>query len=135
MLGPSATLTPSAELGVRFDGGDAETGAGVEAGAGLAWCAGALSVEGRQRGLLAHEDSGYEEWGASATLRLSPSASGRGLSLSVAPTWGKANDATQRLWARRTRARSHRTQPKRTRRGASTPNSATASRSPTHVVC
>ena len=97
-FGEGAVLTPSAELGVRFDGGDAETGAGVEAGAGLAWRAGALSVEGRLRGLLAHERSGYEEWGASATLRLSPNASGRGLSLSVAPTWGNASDATQRLW-------------------------------------
>ena len=97
-FGEGAVLTPSAQLGVRIDGGDAETGAGVEAGAGLAWRAGPFSIEGRLRGLLAHEDRGYEEWGASATLRLLPSASGRGLSLSVAPTWGNASDATQRLW-------------------------------------
>ena len=97
-FGEGAVLTPSAELAVRFDGGDAETGAGVEAGAGLAWRAGALSVEGRVRTLLAHEASGYEEWGASAALRLSPSASRRGLSLRVAPTWGNAGSAAERLW-------------------------------------
>ena len=35
-LGESAVLTPSLELGVRHDGGDAETGFGVDIGAGLA---------------------------------------------------------------------------------------------------
>ena len=35
-LGESAVLTPSLELGVRHDGGDAETGFGADLGAGLA---------------------------------------------------------------------------------------------------
>ena len=33
--GPGAMLTPTLELGLRLDGGDAETGTGVEAGFGL----------------------------------------------------------------------------------------------------
>ena len=32
-----ATLTPSVEIGVRHDGGDAETGFGVDIGGGIAW--------------------------------------------------------------------------------------------------
>ena len=100
-MGESALLTPSAEIGVRLDGGDAESGAGIEAGAGLRYSAGPLSIEGSVRTLLAHEESGYEEWGASAALRLSPSASGRGLSLTLSPAWGNAASATQRLWSAR----------------------------------
>ena len=81
------TLTSSAEVGLRHDGGDAETGTGVEVGAQLRYAAGALVIEGAVRTLLAHEESGYEEWGASGAIRLAPSASGRGLSLSVARRW------------------------------------------------
>ena len=36
-LGGGATLTPSLEVGVRHDGGDAETGFGLDLGGGLAW--------------------------------------------------------------------------------------------------
>ena len=93
-----ATFTPSVELGLRHDAGDAETGAGVEAGAGLRYSAGRLSVEGSLRALLAHESSGYEEWGASGALALNPSPSGRGLSLRLSPTWGATGSAAERLW-------------------------------------
>ena len=92
-------LTPSAEVGVRHDGGDAETGAGLEAGAGLQYTSGAFTVEGRVRGLVAHEEAGYEEWGASGTVRLDPSSSGRGLSLSIAPSMGNAGSGTGALWS------------------------------------
>ena len=59
-------FTPSLEVGLRHDGGDAETGFGLEAGAGFAYTSGALTVEGRIRTLVAHEESGYREWGAPA---------------------------------------------------------------------
>ena len=36
-LAGGQTLTPSLEVGVRHDGGDAETGAGIEIGGGIAW--------------------------------------------------------------------------------------------------
>ena len=99
--GPGATLTPTLELGLRLDGGDAETGMGVEAGFGLAYAdpARGLTVEGRVRGLLAHADSAYEEWGASGSVRLDPGVSGRGLSLTLAPVWGAAAGGVERLWA------------------------------------
>ena len=93
------TLTPSVELGVRLDGGDAETGTGVEVGASLRYAGQGVTVEGSVRGLVAHEESGYEEWGASGSVRLDPGASGRGLSLTLAPSYGNASSGTQRLWS------------------------------------
>ena len=97
--GEGATFTPSAEVGLRHDGGDAETGTGLEVGAGLRYVAGALTVEGQVRTLVAHEDSGYEEWGASGAVRITPSASGRGLMLRFAPQWGRTASAVERLWS------------------------------------
>ena len=100
-MGDGAVLTPVVELGLRHDGGDAETGTGVELGGRVSYAdpGTGLSVEARARMLLAHADSGYEEWGASAAVRLDPGARGRGLSFSVAPTWGAASSGTQRLWS------------------------------------
>ena len=99
-MGGGAVLTPSVELGVRHDVGDAETGTGVEVGGRVAWeyTEAGLSVEAGGRALLAHEDSAYREWGASGAVRLAPGERGRGLSFSVAPTWGAATSGVQRLW-------------------------------------
>ena len=94
-----ATFTPSAQLGVRHDGGDAETGTGVEVGAGLRYTVGAVTIEAQARTLLAHEASGYEEWGMSGAIRVTPDASGRGLTLSIAPAWGQTGSAAERLWS------------------------------------
>ena len=84
-VGEGATLTPTLELGLRHDGGDAETGTGVEVGGRIAYAdpSSGLTVEAGARMLVAHEDSGYEEWGASGAVRLDPGASGRGLSFNV----------------------------------------------------
>ena len=99
-LGGGATVRPSLELGVRHDGGDAETGTGVELGGGVAFtdADSGLSIEARARMLLAHADSDYKEWGASATARLDPGERGRGLSFSLAPTIGATSSAAERLW-------------------------------------
>ena len=97
--GNGATFTPSAEVGLRHDGGDAETGTGVEVGAGLRYTAGAVTVEAQARTLLVHEASGYEDWGASGAIRVTPDASGRGLTLSIAPAWGRTGSAAERLWS------------------------------------
>ena len=51
------------------------------------------------RTLVAHEDSGYEEWGASGAVRITPSASGHGLMLRFAPQWGRTASAAERLWS------------------------------------
>ena len=96
-----ATFTPSAQLGVRHDGGDAERGTGVEVGAGLRYTVGAVTIEAQARALVAHEASDYEEWGMSGAVRVTPGASGRGLTLSIAPAWGHTGSAAERLWSAR----------------------------------
>ena len=90
-LGESAVLTPSLELGVRHDGGDAETGFGADLGAGLALSdpARGLSAELRARGLLTHEAQGMRERSVSGTLIFDPAPeTERGLSLSLTQTVG-----------------------------------------------
>ncbi len=101
--GDGATLRPSLELGLRHDGGDAETGTGVEVGGGVSWTdpASGLSVEATTRMLVAHADQGYEEWGASGAVRLAPGERGRGLSFSLSPTLGATSSAAERLWGAR----------------------------------
>ena len=96
-------FVPSLEVGLRQDGGDAETGTGIELGGGLAWTdpARGLTVEAKARTLIAHEDADYREWGASGSVRIEPDASGRGLSLSLSPAWGAAEGGAQRLWSLR----------------------------------
>ena len=102
-MGDGATLRPSLELGLRHDGGDAETGTGVELGGRIRYAdAGSgLTVEANARTLIAHEDSGYREWGAGGSVRLDPGASGRGLSLALAPVWGTPSSGVERLWSAR----------------------------------
>ena len=101
-VGEGGTFTPTGEVGVRIDGGDAETGTGLELGAGMRYARGPVTIEGQVRALVAHEASGYEEWGASGAIRVTPSASGRGLTFSLAPVWGAAGSASERLWSART---------------------------------
>ena len=94
-------FTPGLELGLRHDGGDAETGTGVELGGRLSWAdAGSgLSMDLNARTLIAHEDSNYREWGASGAVRLAPGERGRGLSFSLAPTYGAPGSGVDRLWS------------------------------------
>ena len=84
-------LTPSFELGVRLDGGDAETGLGVDLGGGLIFTAPkqGLALDLQVRGLVAHEASGFREWGASASLAWDPRpSSDRGVALALRQSWG-----------------------------------------------
>ena len=84
-------LTPSFELGARLDGGDAETGLGVDLGGGLAFVAPkhGLALDLKARGLIAHEASGFREWGASASLTWDPRpGTDRGLALRLRQSWG-----------------------------------------------
>ena len=99
--GEGGVLTPSLEAGLRLDGGDAETGTGVEVGAGVRYtdAGSGLSMEARVRGLVAHEDAGYDEWGMSGSIRIDPDAGGRGLSFTLTPAWGAASGDAERLWS------------------------------------
>ena len=94
------TLTPSLEIGLRNDGGDAETGTGVEVGGGIAWSDPALglTVTAKARGLLTHRESDYAEWGASGSVKIDPGASGLGLALTLTPAWGADSGGAERLW-------------------------------------
>ena len=99
-------LTPTMEVGLRHDWGDAETGFGLELGGRVQYADPALglTIDATVRGLLAHEDSNYEEWGASGTVRVAPGAMGQGLSLTLAPAWGATASGVDGLWSRQTTA-------------------------------
>ena len=98
------TFTPTVELGLRHDWGDAETGFGLELGSRVSYAHPdlGLTVEAAVRGLLAHEDDAYDEWGASGTVRLAPGAGGQGLSLTLVPAWGATASGVEGLWTRQT---------------------------------
>ena len=100
-LSGGAALTPSVELGLRHDGGDAETGTGVEFGTGLGYAdpSRGLDMALKVHGLAVHDEDGYDEWGVSGQLRLVPGHAGRGLSMSFTPSYGVDPGGTERLWA------------------------------------
>ena len=86
-----ASLTPSFEIGLRLDGGDAETGMGADLGGGLAFAdpKNGLGLDLKGRGLVAHESPGFREWGASLSVSWDPQPmTDRGLSLSLRQSWG-----------------------------------------------
>ena len=120
-LGDSGTtFTPSAEVGIRHDGGDAETGTGVVAGIGARLAAQGVAVDVAVRSLVAHDERDYEGWGVSGSIRIDPGPSGRGLSLGVAPQWGTTGYGAERLWSLHHPARN------RSRRGAGSERRLTA---------
>ena len=85
------SLTPRLEVGLRQDGGDAETGLGTEVGGGLMWSAPGLgiSLDLAGRTLIAHEASSLEDQGLSVGLRFDPRPeTNRGPSLSLRQNWG-----------------------------------------------
>ena len=97
------TFTPIGEVGLRHDGGDAETGAGIEVGGRVRFERAGVTLEGSLRTLVAHQESGYEEWGAAGALKIRPQkeANGRGLSLTVAPSAGSTGSGTGTIWSAR----------------------------------
>ena len=89
--GGGAVLTPSLEVGVRHDGGDAETGFGLDLGGGLALSdpKRGLQAELRGRGLLAHESKGFRDLGFSGALAWEGKpGSDRGAKLRLTQTLG-----------------------------------------------
>ena len=65
VFGHGIALRPSLEVGLRRDGGDAETGAGADVAASLIASdpLTGLSVDVRVRTLLVHQDEGFRERG------------------------------------------------------------------------
>ena len=100
------SLTPSVEVGLRRDGGDAETGAGLDVGAGLVVSdSGAgLAVDVRVRTLLVHQDKDFSGRGVAVSLSYNPTPSTPlGFMARVAPSWGgQATRGAEALWGRET---------------------------------
>ena len=118
-------LTPELDVGLRYDDGDGPQGAGLELGGELSYADPrlGLTVQGHGR-LLATHRSAYEEWGAGGLLRLELGIGGRGLWLSVAPSWGDAAGGAAALWERGVAVRGSRRGGRRWRRDGGPPRRA-----------
>ncbi len=84
-------LTPRLEVGIRQDGGDAETGRGLEIGGGIAWSDTTLglSLDLSGRTLVSHDSDDLEDRGYGASFVFDPQPdSQRGLSLTIGQDWG-----------------------------------------------
>ena len=103
------SLQPSAEVGLRQDGGDAETGAGMDVGGGLVVsdASTGLTVDVRVRMLVVHQAEGFKERGMALSLsyNLTPSTP-LGFVARVAPSWGgaQATSGAEAMWGRETMA-------------------------------
>ena len=101
-------FVPRLEIGVRHDGGDAETGFGVDIGGGLAWLdrASGIAAEVSGRALLTHASSGFREHGFAGSLTWDPRPdSERGLKLTLRQAVGaEANGGVDALLSRGTMA-------------------------------
>ena len=99
-------LTPSVEVGIRQDGGDAERGTGMDVGAGLVFADAVtgLSVDVRVRTLVVHQAEGYAERGVSISVSYNPTPSTPlGFTARVSPAWGgDSMSGAGALWGRET---------------------------------
>ncbi len=97
----AGTLAPSLEVGVRQDGGDAESGRGLEVGVGLRYSNPdrGLTVDLAGRSLLTHQASDFRERGWSASIGLDPGEHGRGLAVGLRSSEGAAHGGIQQFWS------------------------------------
>ena len=106
VFGHGIALRPSLEVGLRRDGGDAETGAGADVAASLIASdpLTGLSVDVRVRTLLVHQDEGFRERGVSVSFSYDPTPqTPLGFTARVAPSWGgQAMSGADALWGRDT---------------------------------
>ena len=92
-------LMPTVEVGLRHDTGDGRTGLGAEFGGSLRFSdpSSGLTVEGRGRVLLGHSGD-YNDWGLGGTVRFAPGTNGRGLAVSLQPSYGATASRVSQLW-------------------------------------
>ena len=85
-----ASLLPSLEVGIRHDGGDAESGFGLEVGAALAWHdpQRGISAELEGRSLVTHVEEEFRQQGMAVSFAWEPDPTNRGPSLSMGHTMG-----------------------------------------------
>ena len=101
-IGGRLSLTPSVEVGLRQDGGDAETGTGVDVGGGLAFTdlSTGLSLDVRVRTLVVHQADGFTDRGMSLSFGWNPTPSTPlGFAARVAPSWGGQAQGSEALWS------------------------------------
>ena len=107
-MGDRASLAPKVQLGVRQDGGDAEQGMGVDVAGGLGFIHSGwgLRMQVDMHGLVAHEDSDFEEWGVSGMILFDRAPSSElGMSWRLIPVWGSMSSSAggmRALWSRKT---------------------------------
>ena len=89
-LANGASLSPSLEVGLRQDSGDAETGFGMDLGAGLSWNDPERGVTAAVKGrtLLSHGAEDFQDQGLALSFSWQPSPSNRGASLSLSHAVG-----------------------------------------------
>ena len=101
-VGGRVSLTPNVEVGLRQDGGDAETGTAMDVGGGLVVTDSVtgLSLDVRMRTLVVHQAEGFTERGMSLSFGWDPTPSSPlGLTARVAPSWGgSAMGGADALW-------------------------------------
>ena len=99
-LSAAAVLSPRLEIGGRWDRGSAETGLGAEVGGGvdLRHDPSGWGLETRGRYLLTHQSAGFDDWGASVSLRFDPGSRDRGFRMALSPTWGQPDSRAEALW-------------------------------------
>ena len=100
-FGGRMSLTPSVEVGLRQDGGDAETGTGVDVVGGLAFgdASTGLSLDVQVRTLVAHQADGFTDRGMSLSFGWDPTPSSPlGFAARVAPSWGGSVQGSEALW-------------------------------------
>ncbi len=98
-LSAGRSLSLKAEVGGRFDGGDADRGSGVETGFRLAYLDAihGLDVALHGRMLVVHE-SDYRDWGAAVQASWDPGEKQRGFRGSLMSSWGQDGGGRTTLW-------------------------------------
>ena len=92
-LGEAGTLVPRLEVGLRHDGGDAETGIGLDLGGGISWSdpKRGITAEVSGRGLLTHGAQGFRDRGISGSFAWEPEGgTGRGPAATLSQTVGSS---------------------------------------------
>ena len=98
-LSEGRSLSLKAEVGERFDGGDAELGSGLESGFRLGYLDGKYGVDVALQGrvLLVHT-SDYRDWGLGLQASWDPGEKGRGIRASLSSSRGRDGGGQTTLW-------------------------------------
>ena len=95
-LDSGSIQTPRLSLGLRHDGGDAETGMGLEIGGGFDWrdASRGLSFGVEGRALALHDDGDYRDWGVGLNFSYDPRPdTQRGFSMTFSQGFGGSSSS------------------------------------------